>query len=174
MMKSGFPLRKESRSVPPISSSTLLRRSRVQTPTKEDFTDVPDDESTLTFLIDLGYKGKGLQGKKTADTSKATVDVSEESDSKPARKQTSHRRVIKKNVSIYADNNIIPKPYVSLELGKSISLTKAAEEEAARQVHATHERIMTESDPEPARRIPSGIAFRDTSRVSKKISPDPS
>ncbi|GKA23926.1 hypothetical protein Tco_0709959 [Tanacetum coccineum] len=28
--------------------------SRVQ---EEDFTEVPDDESTLTFLIDLGYKG---------------------------------------------------------------------------------------------------------------------
>ncbi|GJT22644.1 hypothetical protein Tco_0892581 [Tanacetum coccineum] len=120
------------------------------------------------------FIGKGLQGKKTADTPKAIVDVSEESDSKPARKQTSHRRVIKKNVSISIDNNIIPKPYVSLELGKSISLTKAAEGKAARQVHATHERIMIESDPEPARLIPSGIALRDTSRVSKKMSPDPS
>ncbi|GKE56912.1 hypothetical protein Tco_1496097 [Tanacetum coccineum] len=33
---------------------------------------------------------------------------------------------------------------------------------------------MTESDPVPARRRPSGIAFRDTSCVSKKMSPDPS
>ncbi|GJV19269.1 hypothetical protein Tco_1368289 [Tanacetum coccineum] len=44
-----------------------------------------------------------------------------------------------------------------------MSLTEAAEEEAAMQVYATHERIMTESNPEPARRRPSGIAFRDTS-----------
>ncbi|GJY28862.1 hypothetical protein Tco_0404629 [Tanacetum coccineum] len=57
---------------------------------------------------------------------------------------------------------------------KSMSLTEAAEEEAARQAHATHERIVNESDPEPARRRPSGIAFRDTSSVSKKMSPDPS
>ncbi|GJU09736.1 hypothetical protein Tco_1132132 [Tanacetum coccineum] len=41
------------------SSGTLLRRSQAQTPMiqGEDFTEVPDDESTLTFLIDLGYKG---------------------------------------------------------------------------------------------------------------------
>ncbi|GKF02231.1 hypothetical protein Tco_0029154 [Tanacetum coccineum] len=33
---------------------------------------------------------------------------------------------------------------------------------------------MTESVHEPARRRPSGIAFRDTSRVSKKVSPNTS
>nr|GEY99395.1 hypothetical protein [Tanacetum cinerariifolium] len=82
------------------------------------------------------------------------------------------RRVFKKKVSIFADYNIIPEPDVSLELGKSISLTKAAEEEATRQVHATHERIVTESNPKPTRRRPLGIAFKDTSGVSKKMSPD--
>ncbi|GJY13134.1 retrovirus-related pol polyprotein from transposon TNT 1-94 [Tanacetum coccineum] len=56
--------------------------------------------------------------------------------------------------------------------GKSISLTEATKEEAARQLHATHERIITESDPEPARRRPPGIAFIDTSSMSKNISPD--
>ncbi|GKE82398.1 hypothetical protein Tco_1552398, partial [Tanacetum coccineum] len=94
-------------------------------------------------------RGKGSQGKKTADTPKAVVDVSEESDSKPARKQTSSRRVIKKKVSISADDNIILETDVALELGKSMSLTEALEEEAARQVHATHERIVTEYDLEP-------------------------
>ncbi|GKA00741.1 hypothetical protein Tco_0673406 [Tanacetum coccineum] len=72
------------------------------------------------------------------------------------------------------DDNIIPELDAALELGKSMSLTEAAKEEAARQVHVTHERILTESNPEPARRRPSGIAFRDTSCVSKKMSPDPS
>nr|GEV40847.1 hypothetical protein [Tanacetum cinerariifolium] len=61
---------------------------------------------------------------------------------------------------------------------KSISLTKADEEEAARRVHATHEQLVTKSDPEPARRStrrrPSSIEFRDTSSVSKKKSPDQS
>ncbi|GJV44256.1 retrovirus-related pol polyprotein from transposon TNT 1-94 [Tanacetum coccineum] len=104
----------------------------------------------------------------------ADVDVSEESDSEPARKRTASRRVIKKKVTISIADNIIPDPDVALELGKSISLTEATEEEASRKVHATHARIVTKSVPEPARRRPSGIAFRDTSWVSKKVSSDPS
>ncbi|GJX67534.1 hypothetical protein Tco_0303261 [Tanacetum coccineum] len=120
-------------------------------------------------------RGKGSQGKKSDDTPKPiSVDVSKESDPEPARKRTSSRRVIKKKVSISAEDNIITEPDVALELGKSMSLTEASEEEAARQVHDTHERIVTESDPEPARRRPSSIAFRDTSSMSKKMSPNPS
>ncbi|GJW03753.1 copia protein [Tanacetum coccineum] len=119
-------------------------------------------------------KGKGSQGKNTAYTTEKTVDVSEESDPEPARKQTASRRVVKKKVTITANDNIIPEPDVALELGKSISLTEAAEEEATRQVHATHSSIVIEPVPKPAKRRPSGIAFRDTSTVSKKISSDPS
>ncbi|GJT75201.1 hypothetical protein Tco_1041926 [Tanacetum coccineum] len=118
-------------------------------------------------------RGKGSQGKKTANTSKADVEVSKESDSKPARKCSSGR-VVKKKVTISVDDNIIPDPDVALELGKYMSLTEAAEEEAARQVHATHVRIVTESILEPARRRQSGIAFRDTSSVTKKLYLDPS
>ncbi|GJX14035.1 retrovirus-related pol polyprotein from transposon TNT 1-94 [Tanacetum coccineum] len=64
----------------------------------EDFTEVQNDEDTLTFLVDLGYSD------------------------------------------------------IALELAKSISLTKAEEEAAGRQVHATHARIVSEFVPEPARR----------------------
>ncbi|GJV71982.1 retrovirus-related pol polyprotein from transposon TNT 1-94 [Tanacetum coccineum] len=117
-------------------------------------------------------RGKGSQGKKTTDTPEPTVDVSEESDSKHARKRIASRRMVKKKVSNYADDNIIPDSAVALELGKSISLTEAAEEEAARQVHATHARIVTKFVPEPARRRPSGISFKDMLSVSKKMSPD--
>nr|GFA00324.1 hypothetical protein [Tanacetum cinerariifolium] len=57
------------------------------------------------------------------------------------------------------------EPDVALELAKSMSFAKAAEEETTRQVHATHERIMTESNPKPARRRPSVlIASRKSSR----------
>ncbi|GKC71745.1 hypothetical protein Tco_1117628 [Tanacetum coccineum] len=87
-------------------------------------------------------RGKGSQGKKAVVSPKPTND------------------------------NIIHDPDVALELGKSISLTEAAKEEAARQVHTTYERIVTKFDPNPARRRPSGIAFRDTSSVSKKMSLD--
>ncbi|GKG24336.1 hypothetical protein Tco_0394964, partial [Tanacetum coccineum] len=80
------------------------------------------------------------------------VDMSEESEPEPAKKKTASRRVVKKKVTISADDNIIPDLDVALELGKSISLTEAKEEEAARQVHATHARIMTESVPESAKK----------------------
>ncbi|GJU39215.1 hypothetical protein Tco_1192172 [Tanacetum coccineum] len=90
------------------------------------------------------------------------------------KSESYHIRLVKKKVTITADDNIILDPNVALELGKSISLTKAAEEEAARQVHATHARIVTEPVPEPARRRPLAIAFRDTSSMSKKKSSDPS
>ncbi|GJT81752.1 hypothetical protein Tco_1056094 [Tanacetum coccineum] len=95
-------------------------------------------------------RGKGSQGKKTADTPVVDVDVSEESDSEPARKRTASRRVVNKKVIISAADNIIPDLNATLELGKSISLTEASKEEAARQVHAIHARIVSKkvsSDP---------------------------
>ncbi|GJV24290.1 hypothetical protein Tco_1376985 [Tanacetum coccineum] len=197
-----------SRTLPATRHSPFLLKSlKSLCSCSVDFTEVPDDEITLTFLINLGYKvplykhpsiyvdhmhqpwrtlaaiinkclsgkaasndrlrksridilwgmfyrenvnygktlhsrsttgssrkadvktcvtsGKGSQGKKTVDTPKAVVNVFEEFDSEPARKRTDSRRVKKKKVSISADDNIIPKPDVALELGKSISLTEA-------------------------------------------------
>ncbi|GJS17633.1 hypothetical protein Tco_0412105 [Tanacetum coccineum] len=134
----------------------------------------------FTGLIPLKKSiGKGSQGKKSVVTPKsASVEVSDESDPELARRQTGNRRKSKKKFSILADDNIILEPYVTLKLGKSMSLIEAEEEEAARQVHATHERLVTESDPKPARRStrrrPSDIAFRDTLSVSKKKSPNQS
>ncbi|GJX49266.1 hypothetical protein Tco_0276111 [Tanacetum coccineum] len=112
-------------------------------------------------------RGKGSQRKKTADNPVVDVDVSNKSDSEPARKRTASRRVVKKKVTIFAADNIIPDPDIALKLGKSISLTEAAEEEAARQVHATHARIMTEFDPESAKKKTSsrstrGVVIQDT------------
>nr|GEY64588.1 hypothetical protein [Tanacetum cinerariifolium] len=124
----------------------------------EKFTKVQDDDATLTFLTDLGYKGllhkytnmdvdhmhqpwrtlaaiiNKCLSMKIANTPKVDVDMSGESDSEPARKRTTSRRVVKKKVTISTAKNIIHNPGVALELGKSISLTEAAEEEAARQV----------------------------------------
>nr|GFB56098.1 hypothetical protein [Tanacetum cinerariifolium] len=89
--------------------------------------------------------GKGSQRKKTTDNSQETVDVSEGSEPEPVKRKTSSRRVAKKKVKIFVADNIIPDPDVALELGKSISITKAEEEEAAKQVHATYARIVIES-----------------------------
>ncbi|GJY47392.1 hypothetical protein Tco_0436455 [Tanacetum coccineum] len=110
-------------------------------------------------------RGKGSQGKKIADESQETIDVSEESDFEPARKKTASRRVIKKKVTISTDESIIPDLDIALELGKSISLTEVAEEEASRQVYSTHVRIMTESIPKPARRRPSVRKSAEDSQV---------
>ncbi|GJV05422.1 hypothetical protein Tco_1343078 [Tanacetum coccineum] len=86
-------------------------------------------------------RGKGSQGKKNADDSQETVDVSEESKPKPepVRKKTSSKRRVKKKVTLSTDDNIISDdPDVALELAKSISQTEAEEAVATRQVHATH------------------------------------
>nr|GEU89230.1 Gag-Pol polyprotein [Tanacetum cinerariifolium] len=154
----------------------------------EEFTKVQDDDATLTFLIDLGYKesyqmflkyssgqippkkirGKGSRGKKTANTPVADVDVSEESDSKPDRKRTARKRVVKKKVTISAFDNIIPNLDVTLELGKSVSLIEAAKEEAARQVHDTHARIMTESKLEPAKKNTSCRTLKESKKPNRR------
>ncbi|GJS28312.1 hypothetical protein Tco_0488932 [Tanacetum coccineum] len=199
-----------------------------------NFTDVPDDDTTLAFLIKMGYKasndklhksiidilwgmfykenvdyleliwedlayqidhrkekrsrrenmpfprftkirpkksrGKGSQRKKTADNSQETIDVSEESEPEPEsvkRKTTSKRRV-KKKVTLSADDNITSDdPDTVLELGKSISQTEAEE---ARQVHATHARIVTEFVPERTRRRKSGKVTSDPPKKLKGVS----
>ncbi|GJS17632.1 hypothetical protein Tco_0412104 [Tanacetum coccineum] len=115
---------------------------------------------------------EGSQGKKSAITPKLkSVEVFGESDLEPAKRKTGNRRKSKKKVLISADDSVIPELDVALELGNSISWAEAEEEEATRRIHATHERLVSESNEpsgEPAnmptgRRRPSGIAFRDTS-----------
>ncbi|GJY13809.1 hypothetical protein Tco_0383118, partial [Tanacetum coccineum] len=165
-----------------------------------DFANVPDDDTALTFLIDLGYKDDGIVSrlkfvrigedyqeyglpipnvmltdaikrsesyqmfiKKAVDDSQETVDVSEESEPepKPAKKKTTSRRVVKKKVSLSVDDNIISDdPDAALELAKSISKTKAEDEEAASKVHATHARIVTEFVPESAKKKYGGRSFK--------------
>ncbi|GJT50797.1 hypothetical protein Tco_0976954 [Tanacetum coccineum] len=225
------------------SFGTLLRRVQGVA-----FTEVSDDETTLTFLLDLGHKGplykypsmyvdhmhqrwrtlaaiinKCLSGKAASNDRlrKSRIDIlwgmqlkkdrhenipylrftknhyqslhletpiphqatvyrlpiPETMLTEGIKQSESYQMFIKYSTGLIPskksrDDNIIPEPDVTLELGKSISLTKAAEEEAARQVHATHARIVIEFVPKDARRRPSGIAFRDTSSVTKKMSPN--
>ncbi|GJS71143.1 hypothetical protein Tco_0703984 [Tanacetum coccineum] len=136
----------------------------------EDFAELPDDEATLTFFLDLGYKGPLHK-----HPSMVLSDVHEILHwSNSSQDEQMQRRVVKKKVIITIDDNIVPELDVALELGKSISLIEAVEEEVARKVHATHARIVTEPIPEPGRRRPSCIAFKDTSSMSKKMSLDSS
>nr|GEX50412.1 hypothetical protein [Tanacetum cinerariifolium] len=211
-----------------------------------DFTDVPDDDTALTFLIDLGYKGplnmytnmfvdnihqpwrtlasiinkclsgktasneklkkskidilqgmfnreimfikylinhippkkskgKGSKGKKTVKESREIVDVSEESkpEPEPAKKKISSKRMIKKKVTLSTDDNIISDdPDVALELAKSINQSEAKKAKAARKVHSTHARIVTESVLEFAKKKSGGrssksIVIQDTLSTPK-------
>ncbi|GJX91042.1 retrovirus-related pol polyprotein from transposon TNT 1-94 [Tanacetum coccineum] len=78
-------------------------------------------------------RGKGSKGKKTAEESHETIDVSEESEPEPelAKKKTYSKRRVKKKVTLSADDNIISDdPDAAFELAKSISKTKVEEEEA--------------------------------------------
>nr|GEX47426.1 hypothetical protein [Tanacetum cinerariifolium] len=126
-------------------------------------------------------RGKGSKGKKTVDVSQETVDVCDESETEPAKRRTASRRVVKKKVLIFIDDNIILNLDIALELGKSISITKAEEDEVVRQVYATHARIVTEYVHEPAKkktgsRSTKSVAIQYTPNVvqllkeSKKIS----
>nr|GEV01431.1 copia protein [Tanacetum cinerariifolium] len=95
-------------------------------------------------------RGKGSQRKKTANDSQETVDVSKEfePEPKPVKRKTSN---------------------VALELGKLISKTEAGKAETARQVYATHARIVTESVLEPTRRIKSGKVTFDPPKKLKGV-----
>nr|GEW42202.1 putative reverse transcriptase domain-containing protein [Tanacetum cinerariifolium] len=74
-----------------------------------------------------------------------------------AKKKTSSKRRVKKKVTLSAKDNIIfDDPDAALELAKSINKTKAKEAEEARQVYATHARIVTESLPESAKKKSGG------------------
>nr|GEV95911.1 retrovirus-related Pol polyprotein from transposon TNT 1-94 [Tanacetum cinerariifolium] len=82
-------------------------------------------------------RGKGSQRKKTVDDSQETVDVSEEFEPEPKsiKRKTSSKRRVKKKVTLSANDKIIfDDPDTALELGKSISQTKAKEAEEARQL----------------------------------------
>ncbi|GJU53846.1 hypothetical protein Tco_1227560 [Tanacetum coccineum] len=77
-----------------------------------------------------------------------TVDVSEEFEPKPesVKRKTSSKRRVKKKVTLSADDNIISDdPDTALELGKSISQTKAEEAEALDKSMPTMQGLLTES-----------------------------
>ncbi|GJU41000.1 hypothetical protein Tco_1193957 [Tanacetum coccineum] len=113
----------------------------------------------LPFSLHTMKDDGGHEGKKSVVTPKlASVEVFDKSDAKPAKRQFGRRRMSKKKALISTDDNIIPEPDVALELEKYMSLAEVAEEEAARQVHATHERICVKKEsPDPSRESVKGI-----------------
>ncbi|GJU58124.1 hypothetical protein Tco_1235890 [Tanacetum coccineum] len=103
----------------------------------------PRVESVKTSLI-YQMKDATLAFLSEAWDTKETVDVSEESEPEP-------------------------KPVKRKTASKSISKTEAEEAEAARQVHATHARIVTESIPKPTRRRKSGKVTSDPPKKLKGV-----
>nr|GEW01284.1 hypothetical protein [Tanacetum cinerariifolium] len=151
-----------------------------------NFIDVPDDDTTLTYLIKLGYKGEDYQGYRLAILEVMLNDAIKQFESywmfikystgqippgrseEKVKRNTASRRVVKNKITLFVDDNIIIKdPDVALELDKSISLTEAEEAKAARKVHATHVRIVTEYVHESTKkksggRSSRGVAIQDT------------
>ncbi|GJR06542.1 hypothetical protein Tco_0529526 [Tanacetum coccineum] len=85
------------------------------------------------------------------------------------KKKTDSRRVVKKKVTLFADDNTISDdPDAALELAKSISRTDAKEEEATKKVHDTHARIVTESAKKKSDdRSSRSVAIQDITSTPK-------
>ncbi|GKC28104.1 hypothetical protein Tco_1035398 [Tanacetum coccineum] len=168
----------------------------------EEFTELQNDDDTLTFLIDLGYKGllqeytniigedyqeyglaipdipskksrgKGSQGNKTVKDSQETVDVSEESEPElePVKKKTASTRVVKKKVTISADDNIISDPDVSLEI-----VTEYVPESAMKKTGSRSSRSVVIQDtpsapkPKPATSKPKLKGVQSLTPAEKEV-----
>nr|GEV34158.1 integrase, catalytic region, zinc finger, CCHC-type, peptidase aspartic, catalytic [Tanacetum cinerariifolium] len=146
-----------------------------------DFTNVPNDDTAVTFFIDLAYKEYRLlipdvmltDAIKHSESYQmfikySTNQIPPKKSRGKAKKKTSCKRRIKKKVTLLADDNIFSDdPDTPLELAKSISQTEVEEAEAARKVHATHARIVTESVLESAKKKSGGrssksVVIQDT------------
>nr|GEZ69011.1 hypothetical protein [Tanacetum cinerariifolium] len=123
------------------------------------------------IILPKKSRGKGSKGKKNAEESQETVDVSEESEPKPkpTKKKTSGKRRVKKKVTLSVDDNIISNdPDAALELAKSISQINAEEVKAAKKVYATHARIVTESaKKKSSSRSSKSVVIQDTLSIPK-------
>nr|GEY23585.1 retrovirus-related Pol polyprotein from transposon TNT 1-94 [Tanacetum cinerariifolium] len=129
-----------------------------------DFADVLDDDTELTFLIDLGYKG--VQNHIRCSSNIQQIR------SHPRKAQAKVQKKSGRDTLSADDNIIFDDSDDALELAKSISQTKAEEVEAARKVHATHARIVTEFVPESAKKNSGGrfsksVVIQDTASAPK-------
>ncbi|GKA82894.1 hypothetical protein Tco_0789642 [Tanacetum coccineum] len=158
---------------------------------KQEFIEPPSHEETVTFIKELGYKGelesiiemfiyqmsqpwrtfasiinKCLYGKTTMSYSFYFQELKSYGVCHSQGSKKEEKAHIKES-SLTADDNIISEdPYTALELAKSISRTEAEEQEAARLVHETHDRLVTKKPV--VTRKQTGVVMRDTPTVSKK------
>ncbi|GKA60732.1 hypothetical protein Tco_0760139 [Tanacetum coccineum] len=97
-------------------------------PNQEFFAPPPHD-SLVTFLKSIGYKG----------LLEMLSDFSKESKKRNEGHYYFNQERLNNN-----DENILSDPDEALQLGKSMNLTEAEEQEEARRVHETHKRLVTE------------------------------
>nr|GEY68738.1 hypothetical protein [Tanacetum cinerariifolium] len=135
-----------------------------------NFTDVLDDDTTLAFLIKLGYKEAIKQSESYQMFIKySTGRIPPKKSKGKVKRKTSSKKRVKKNVTLSTDDNIISDdPATALELGKSISKTKV-EAKAAIQVHVTHARIVIEYVLEPTKRRKSGKVICNPPKKLKEV-----
>ncbi|GJT38526.1 hypothetical protein Tco_0938391 [Tanacetum coccineum] len=145
----------------------------------EEFVETPSEESLLTFLIELGYKGQ--LNKLLSITGK---DFQEYGQAIPYTMLTEEIKRLETYQTFLAMSTGLIPPKKTRGKGKLISKMEADIAEEARRVHETHEHLVIEnptgvdesdeSNGEPAnrptrRRRPYGVTFRDTSiSVMKK------
>ncbi|GJT83445.1 hypothetical protein Tco_1057787 [Tanacetum coccineum] len=158
-----------------------------------NFTDVPDADTTLAFLIKLRYKG--LLYKHTNmfldhmhQPWRTLAAIINNCLSRKTSSNDKLRRRRDQDVKIchFPDSPRLPIPetmlteaikqsesyqmFIKYSTGQiPFKKSRGKEAEAARQVHATHARIVTESVPEPTKRIKSGYVTFDPPKKLKGV-----
>nr|GEU59498.1 hypothetical protein [Tanacetum cinerariifolium] len=133
----------------------------------EEFTELQNDDDTFAFLLNLGYKGENYQ--------EYGLEIPKVMLNDTIKQSESYQMFIK-----YSTGQIPLKMRrgkgsqdVALELGKSISLTEAEEAKAARKVHDTHARIMTEYVLEYTKKKSGGRSSRGVTIQGTPSDPKP-
>ncbi|GJV12666.1 hypothetical protein Tco_1354207 [Tanacetum coccineum] len=106
----------------------------------KEFTEIQNDDDALTFLIDLGYKDPLISYHQQfvrigEDYQEYVLGIPDVMLNDAIKQSKSYQMFIK-----YSTSQIPPKK------------SRAEKEEATKQVHATHARIVTESVPESAKK----------------------
>ncbi|GJS54862.1 hypothetical protein Tco_0628224 [Tanacetum coccineum] len=109
------------------------RRENMSYPRSSNFNTFTQLRMTVFQIPPKKSRGKGLQGKKTADTTEESVDVSDESDPEPLiRRNNLEEKLLRKKVTNISDAQHSTHPEPTLHgLENSISLVEAKKKLAA-------------------------------------------
>ncbi|GJU40831.1 hypothetical protein Tco_1193788 [Tanacetum coccineum] len=156
----------------------------------QEFIEPPSHDEIVTFIKSLGYKGPlesipdlvvdhmgednevygisipDVMINQDIENYKAYKTYLAYSTGAATPKKARKWKQPKTTSSLSVDDNIIFEDRdAAFELAKSISRTEAEEQEAARLMHETHERLVTKK---PTKRRQTSVVFRDTPIVPQK------